>query len=38
MLIAKNTVAESRLILLKYRVDYQMSLARLKMASGQNLY
>jgi outer membrane protein len=38
MLMAETSAAESRLMLLKSKVDYQLSLAKLKMVSGQRLY
>ena len=38
MLMAETSAAESKLMLLKSKVDYQLSLAKLRMVSGQHLY
>jgi outer membrane protein len=38
MLMTETSAAESRLMLLKSKVDYQLSLAKLKMVSGEDLY
>lgn len=38
LLMAETALSESKLMLLKAKVDYQLSMVKLKMASGQNLY